>query len=258
MPLHGLYLWIQIRTQTWRLVSKTRSAFLMTQRFSRTTIWGCILKGCFGRGIIFWRAKSRLKGIQDFNLEHWLGPPNNMYIVVGTEGCVKQYLQNLSMAININVQNEEFFHILGIRCLAICTWWWPYWQILWRRSKGSTWEGRAEAAAHPYWCLVFQGHHKWLRAILELHHEVARNLLTVGKIPQIWWGGCGPAFWAAKAQGACAGQAAAESWGGGICGRLRWCVTGSPSGRWEAPPWHRHFHDPLGKDDVPHLKWMHA
>ena len=33
-------------------------------------IWGCILKGLFERGI-FWRAKSRLKGIEDFTLGHW-------------------------------------------------------------------------------------------------------------------------------------------------------------------------------------------
>ena len=32
-------------------------------------IWGCVLKGCCERGI-FWRAKPRLKGIEDFNLEH--------------------------------------------------------------------------------------------------------------------------------------------------------------------------------------------
>jgi hypothetical protein len=32
--------------------------------------WGCVLKGYFERGIIFWRAESRLKGIEDFNLEH--------------------------------------------------------------------------------------------------------------------------------------------------------------------------------------------
>ena len=29
-----------------------------------------VLKGCFERGI-FWRAKSCLKGIEDFHLEHW-------------------------------------------------------------------------------------------------------------------------------------------------------------------------------------------
>ena len=37
----------------------------MTSSFS---IWGCIMKGCFERGI-FGRAKSRVKGIEDFNLE---------------------------------------------------------------------------------------------------------------------------------------------------------------------------------------------
>ena len=36
---------------------------------SSFSIWGCILKGCFERGI-FWKAESRLKGIEDFNLEH--------------------------------------------------------------------------------------------------------------------------------------------------------------------------------------------
>ena len=39
----------------------------MTSSFS---IWGCVLKGCFHRGI-FRRAKSSLKGTEDFNLEHW-------------------------------------------------------------------------------------------------------------------------------------------------------------------------------------------
>ena len=33
-------------------------------------IWGRVLKDCFERGI-FWRAKSWLKGIGDFNLELW-------------------------------------------------------------------------------------------------------------------------------------------------------------------------------------------
>ena len=40
---------------------------------SSFSIWGCILKGCFERDI-FWRAKSRLKGIEGFNLEHWQQP----------------------------------------------------------------------------------------------------------------------------------------------------------------------------------------
>jgi hypothetical protein len=35
------------------------------------SIWSCVLKECFERGI-FWKAKSCLKGIEDFNLEHWL------------------------------------------------------------------------------------------------------------------------------------------------------------------------------------------
>ena len=38
---------------------------------SSFSIWGFVLKGYFERGI-FWRSKSCLKGIEDFNLEHWL------------------------------------------------------------------------------------------------------------------------------------------------------------------------------------------
>ena len=41
---------------------------------SSFSIWGCVVKGCFEGGI-FRRAKLRLKGIEDFNLEHsytWL------------------------------------------------------------------------------------------------------------------------------------------------------------------------------------------
>ena len=40
---------------------------------SSFSIWGCVLKGCFERGI-FRRAKLCLKGIEDFNLEHCLRP----------------------------------------------------------------------------------------------------------------------------------------------------------------------------------------
>jgi len=40
------------------------------QGTSSFSIWDCVLKGCFERGI-FRRAKSHLKGIEDFNLEHW-------------------------------------------------------------------------------------------------------------------------------------------------------------------------------------------
>ena len=37
----------------------------------KSSMWGSVMKGCFERGI-FQRAKSRLKGIEDFNIEHWL------------------------------------------------------------------------------------------------------------------------------------------------------------------------------------------
>ena len=40
------------------------------QVMSSFSIRGCVLKGGFKRGI-FWRAKSRLKGTVDFNLEHY-------------------------------------------------------------------------------------------------------------------------------------------------------------------------------------------
>ena len=39
---------------------------------SSFSIWGCVLKGYFERGI-FWRVKSRLKGIEDF-LQSWTLP----------------------------------------------------------------------------------------------------------------------------------------------------------------------------------------
>jgi hypothetical protein len=41
--------------------------FKLTSSFS---MWGCVLKGNFERRI-FWKAKSYLKGVEDFNLEHW-------------------------------------------------------------------------------------------------------------------------------------------------------------------------------------------
>ena len=34
---------------------------------SSFSTWGCVLKGCFARDM-FWRAESRLKGIEDFDL----------------------------------------------------------------------------------------------------------------------------------------------------------------------------------------------
>jgi hypothetical protein len=36
---------------------------------SSLSIRGCVLKVCFERGV-FWMAKSRLKSIEDFDLEH--------------------------------------------------------------------------------------------------------------------------------------------------------------------------------------------
>ena len=33
------------------------------------SIWDCILKGYFKRGI-FWRTELHLKGFEDFNLQH--------------------------------------------------------------------------------------------------------------------------------------------------------------------------------------------
>ena len=44
------------------------------------SIEGCVLKGCFERSI-FWRAKSHLKGIEDFNLEHWPRPRSHLHSV---------------------------------------------------------------------------------------------------------------------------------------------------------------------------------
>ena len=38
---------------------------------SSFSLWSCVLKGCFERGI-FGRAKSRSKGIEDSNLERWV------------------------------------------------------------------------------------------------------------------------------------------------------------------------------------------
>ena len=56
---------------------------------SSFSIWVCVLKGCY-ETCIFWRVESRLKSIEDFNLEHWRGskeakpssPPPNCWILV--------------------------------------------------------------------------------------------------------------------------------------------------------------------------------
>ena len=63
------------------------------QVMSSFSIWGCVLKGCFERGI-FWRPKSRLKGIEDFIFEHC----NQACICIciyeafkATVACIKTY-----------------------------------------------------------------------------------------------------------------------------------------------------------------------
>ena len=40
---------------------------------------GCVLKGCF-ESCIFGRPRTRLKGIEDFNLEHWLHPTSEVCV----------------------------------------------------------------------------------------------------------------------------------------------------------------------------------
>ena len=66
MPLHLLII----------VVGKSYWGLQMTSSFP---IWGCIMKGCIERGI-FWRAKSRLKGIEDFNIEHCVGVLENQAV----------------------------------------------------------------------------------------------------------------------------------------------------------------------------------
>ena len=55
------------------LILVTGRLYWELQVTSSFSIWGCVLKGCLERGI-FWRAKSRLKGIENFNLDHWQVP----------------------------------------------------------------------------------------------------------------------------------------------------------------------------------------
>jgi hypothetical protein len=53
------------------------------------SIWGCVMKGIFGIGI-FWRAKSHLKGIEDFNL-WWY---HNVVVILSRE-CRCNSLQSI-------------------------------------------------------------------------------------------------------------------------------------------------------------------
>ena len=52
------------------LVLVASKLYWALQVTSSISIWGCVLKGCFKSGI-FWKAKMRLKGIEDFDLEHY-------------------------------------------------------------------------------------------------------------------------------------------------------------------------------------------
>ena len=57
---------------------------------SSFSIWSCVLKGCFERGI-FRRAKSRSKDIDDFfNIQHYSGLSlaGGMGVVLGMVGPV--------------------------------------------------------------------------------------------------------------------------------------------------------------------------
>jgi hypothetical protein len=54
------------------LVLETCILYWGFQVMSSFSIWGCILKGYFERGIL-WRAKLRSKGIEDLNLEWTIG-----------------------------------------------------------------------------------------------------------------------------------------------------------------------------------------
>ena len=69
-----LHLWVLV-------AGRVHWGLQVTSSFS---ISGCILKGCFERGI-FQRAKSHLKGIEDFNLEYWW-PPCKLFHQVEREG----------------------------------------------------------------------------------------------------------------------------------------------------------------------------
>ena len=50
------------------------------QVMSSISIRGCVLKGCFEKGI-FWRAKSHLKGIEDLNL--WTPINTDSHVGIG-------------------------------------------------------------------------------------------------------------------------------------------------------------------------------
>ena len=63
-----LLLVMTMPSECWFLVA--RKLYWGLQVTSSFSIWDFVLKGCFEISI-FWRVKSHLKGIEDFNLEHW-------------------------------------------------------------------------------------------------------------------------------------------------------------------------------------------
>ena len=81
---------------------------------SSFSIWGCILKGCFGRGI-FWRAKSRLKGIEDFNLEHW----SQLWPTLYTAWGWPEHMPD-SCAIKLSIWSNFIKHVAG-PTFVMCT-----------------------------------------------------------------------------------------------------------------------------------------
>ena len=68
---------------------------------SSISFWGCIWKGCLERGVL-WRANSRLKAIEDFNLEHEL-PGLLARTCVRTLPCWESMWQYPVKIINIQV-----------------------------------------------------------------------------------------------------------------------------------------------------------
>ena len=87
------------------------------------SIWGCILKGCFERGI-FYKAKSHLKGIEDFNLEHlgpWSQKPNgiesaNMMVQTGWFSRVTECgnLHDIEIDFDLLVQSFMQYAMPGV------------------------------------------------------------------------------------------------------------------------------------------------
>ena len=69
---------------------------------------GCVLKGCFERGI-FWRAKSRLKGIENFNLEHWERAFTYVVIWKGQVNGSEWNLQHVTKVVEKDAREIKFF-----------------------------------------------------------------------------------------------------------------------------------------------------